>query len=390
MDSEVCIVERIPKMLMLIVKGAFPAQFLPPSTFVYAGINYSFPEYDETKNDNIRCSGQNVTVVRGRYSTMCLLASSQSGTASGNIIAHYVDGSSHASAILVPSWWSWPYPVGGDVVFPYFLTNSSINYNRSSIFQSCSWLPSTKDLVSLTLPNINKGSGSGPGEMPVGTKLHIFSLSLVLSQPAVGPVLNVRYARSTQKWIEGTNQTQIVEAIITNAGNQFVMPNNSVSINIHSPGLRTVKRALIKRLAPGDQIGVEIGVENQEGVTKGQSGLASIMIDGLGVASKNYTFNATYGITPYSPTYDSVSSHESPAWFNSAKFGIFIHWGVYAVPAWGNVGKNETYAEWYVDILFCHAFSYFDTNPGTGGISTEGQIPRIGRISIILSTTART
>jgi hypothetical protein len=30
---------------------------------------------------------------------------------------------------------------------------------------------------------------------------------------------------------------------------------------------------------------------------------------------------------------------EVPAWYLDAKFGIFIHWGVYSVPAFGN--------EWY-------------------------------------------
>lgn len=33
-----------------------------------------------------------------------------------------------------------------------------------------------------------------------------------------------------------------------------------------------------------------------------------------------------------------------PAWYLDAKFGIFIHWGVYAVPAWG---APKTYSEWY-------------------------------------------
>ena len=33
-----------------------------------------------------------------------------------------------------------------------------------------------------------------------------------------------------------------------------------------------------------------------------------------------------------------------PEWFLDAKFGIFIHWGVYSVPAWGGVGE---YSEWY-------------------------------------------
>jgi len=33
-----------------------------------------------------------------------------------------------------------------------------------------------------------------------------------------------------------------------------------------------------------------------------------------------------------------------PEWFLDAKFGVFIHWGVYSVPAWG---KHGEYAEWY-------------------------------------------
>lgn len=40
-----------------------------------------------------------------------------------------------------------------------------------------------------------------------------------------------------------------------------------------------------------------------------------------------------------------------PAWFTDAKFGIFIHWGVYSVPAWApsneDIGVYAKYAEWY-------------------------------------------
>jgi len=46
----------------------------------------------------------------------------------------------------------------------------------------------------------------------------------------------------------------------------------------------------------------------------------------------------------YSPTWESINSRPSPKWFADAKFGIFIHWGVYSVPAWGPKGR---YAEWY-------------------------------------------
>ena len=35
----------------------------------------------------------------------------------------------------------------------------------------------------------------------------------------------------------------------------------------------------------------------------------------------------------YQPTLESVKTHPLPDWYNDAKFGIFIHWGLYSVPA---------------------------------------------------------
>ena len=43
---------------------------------------------------------------------------------------------------------------------------------------------------------------------------------------------------------------------------------------------------------------------------------------------------------PYEASWQSISAHyRTPEWFQDAKFGIFIHWGVYSVPAAGS--------EWY-------------------------------------------
>jgi alpha-L-fucosidase len=42
---------------------------------------------------------------------------------------------------------------------------------------------------------------------------------------------------------------------------------------------------------------------------------------------------------PYEPTWESLTKYQVPEWYLNAKFGIFIHWGVYAVPGFGN--------EWY-------------------------------------------
>jgi alpha-L-fucosidase len=51
----------------------------------------------------------------------------------------------------------------------------------------------------------------------------------------------------------------------------------------------------------------------------------------------------------YEATWDSIDGRPMPAWYNDAKFGIFIHWGVYSVPSFAPVNvKGETpYAEWY-------------------------------------------
>jgi alpha-L-fucosidase len=44
---------------------------------------------------------------------------------------------------------------------------------------------------------------------------------------------------------------------------------------------------------------------------------------------------------------NNLARHELPRWFDDAKFGIFIHWGPYSVPAWGNSTTYESYAEWF-------------------------------------------
>jgi alpha-L-fucosidase len=53
---------------------------------------------------------------------------------------------------------------------------------------------------------------------------------------------------------------------------------------------------------------------------------------------------SSFGQEKYQPRWESMIRHETPEWFKDAKFGIFIHWGVYSVPAYNGVGF---YAEWY-------------------------------------------
>ena len=51
----------------------------------------------------------------------------------------------------------------------------------------------------------------------------------------------------------------------------------------------------------------------------------------------------------YKADWPSLNQRKIPEWFHRDKFGIFIHWGVYAVPAYAPVIPNSglSYAEWY-------------------------------------------
>jgi alpha-L-fucosidase len=52
--------------------------------------------------------------------------------------------------------------------------------------------------------------------------------------------------------------------------------------------------------------------------------------------------------TVYEPTLTSLDTHPVPKWWTDAKFGIFIHWGVYSVPAYAPPGQPFLGdAEWY-------------------------------------------
>ncbi len=51
----------------------------------------------------------------------------------------------------------------------------------------------------------------------------------------------------------------------------------------------------------------------------------------------------------FQPDWASLNTRKMPEWFHQDKFGIFIHWGIYSVPAYAPVMPNSgySYAEWY-------------------------------------------
>ena len=72
----------------------------------------------------------------------------------------------------------------------------------------------------------------------------------------------------------------------------------------------------------------------------------------LALASLFLLFHATK-TKAWEATWESLDSRPNPTWYDESKFGIFIHWGVFSVPAFGSEWfwwywqgtKNREYAE---------------------------------------------
>ena len=56
-------------------------------------------------------------------------------------------------------------------------------------------------------------------------------------------------------------------------------------------------------------------------------------------------------LNQYSPTWDSLDSRPLPNWYDDAKLGIFIHWGVFSVPSFGS--------EWFWNNWKGNLFFYY-------------------------------
>ncbi len=78
----------------------------------------------------------------------------------------------------------------------------------------------------------------------------------------------------------------------------------------------------------------------------------------------------------YEATWESLRSYAVPQWYQDAKFGIFIHWGVYAVPAFGS--------EWYPRNMYQQGSREFEHH-----VTTYGPQTRFGYMDFIPGLTAK-
>lgn len=69
--------------------------------------------------------------------------------------------------------------------------------------------------------------------------------------------------------------------------------------------------------------------------------------------------NEVIDLGRFKDTWESLQRYRVPAWYEDAKFGIFIHWGVYSVPAFGS--------EWYPRNMYMQGSPEFEYHRKTYG-----------------------
>lgn len=66
---------------------------------------------------------------------------------------------------------------------------------------------------------------------------------------------------------------------------------------------------------------------------------------------------------PFDATWESLADYTPPRWYQDAKFGIFLHWGVYSVPAFAS--------EWYSRAMYLEGSREFDHHVETYGPQSD-------------------
>lgn len=262
----------------------------------------------------------------------------------------YSDGTSENILMEIRNWWSYNGMNKGPIRAPYHYTSEGVtNPAVSNIFHLPVRIPlksAGKKIVSVKLPAAGKWNA-----------LHVFALSVV---PTVQDYSSLQskvvpaFVRATRRWedVDGGN-AQVVEVGVTNPvsvtqhSSRDAWVDQPITLSLSGATFKTVTPATVSRLMPGDEVKVELLVTP----TSTSAEFVDPVLD-ISVNSDPWSApvivegsRLVHDFTQWSADED-VEEHTAPGWFNDAKFGIFIHWGLYSVPAWADCEEGK-YAEWY-------------------------------------------
>jgi alpha-L-fucosidase len=321
--------------------GAYDSQFLPTGSWEYDGLTFALPSSWDGSNDNVLANGQVLRLQKPTFVHELHFLYAGDGTSSPVLSVftlNFADNTSQPVNLYAKNWWVWANVNRAAIITPYHFEKTQKNLNATNIFEWSTSVPSESPLESITFP-------------PTATsnRMHVFGLSITPSttDTTSGPALAVRRARFTTRWedIDGV-RAQAVEVTLANLLPGFTLSRNTSlttphTIELVGAGMQTVSTGVINRLVPGDQARVDVFVT---GSTANGSARVQIRDSSGNVVAMSAEFPTSPLVENYTPDQDSLSMHETPSWWNAAKYGIFIHWGVYSTPAFA---PPSQYAEWY-------------------------------------------
>ena len=71
-----------------------------------------------------------------------------------------------------------------------------------------------------------------------------------------------------------------------------------------------------------------------------------LLVFACAVKPKESSKSAEVTKSTYEANWESLMQHQTPDWFQDAKFGIFIHWVLYSIPAYTTRKNAEWYPHW--------------------------------------------
>ncbi|KZV83101.1 hypothetical protein EXIGLDRAFT_777886 [Exidia glandulosa HHB12029] len=344
--------------------GSLPAHLLPTRSYNYDGIHYHLPEQWGYEHDNVIALGQVVDMpTPASVNALHVLYAGDwiDGETGDRFKLHFEDGSEEEVEMSSKNWWTLHWLNVGAIRIPYHFDNDKMNFNVTQIYSWSTPVRSDARLTSITLPSTRDS----------WNRVHIFAMSVTPSllsptPDADKPLLIVRRVRfTTKRPSNGPAHAFIVEVALANllpeGDDGWLLGKHTVLID--SSIVETVTPGVLYRLLPSDEVRVEVVVKPKKNVQPGATGTVAIQLrdKDSNMVSHSKGWAGKVPDAKWEATEKSLSQHEAPNWWNDAKFGIFIHWGVYSVPAWAPPG---VYAEWYLSVPSPNTLAFFLTPYG--------------------------
>lgn len=322
--------------------STFPSEYLPIDRWSDSGVDFVLPDWSGTK-DCVKADKQVIhlpdpTEVRSIH---ILGAGEDAGgflfmETHETLTLTFEDGGKVHAPFEVKHWWSHHWTNKSPIRAPFHYLDEGVkSYNASHLFHIPVTIPPAaagRTLTSVRLP--------GPAEK---NALKVFAMSYV---PVTSEVMAVQWARGTRRWENGH---QIVEVLLTNPRSVSEHGDESswirdVGVKLQGETFKGLNERRVNRLMPGDEVLLEFEVEPRAGSSEAFDGAHLQVRYGDRIEEIPVEVSGVRLLRSPDYTEDEIEEHSRPGWYDGAKFGIFIHWGLFSVPAFA---APPQYAEWY-------------------------------------------